>query len=80
MSEKPKAHQPPFQADPVPQAVESLCRRGCAAVREIIIELEAGRPVAETEALSVEQRRRVLAELKAIMAVYDEPGAPGDEA
>lgn len=52
------------------ECVELLCQRGCAAVRVIIVDLEAGRPVAGIESLGPGGRRRVLAELKSIMAVY----------
>ncbi len=51
--------------------VESLCEFGCDSVRSSIAALEQGQPVAGTEGMNDEQRRQVLAELKAIMAVYD---------
>lgn len=53
------------------QCVETLCQLGCDGVRRTIAALEAGQPVAQVEGLDAEQRQRVLAELKAIMAVYD---------
>lgn len=53
------------------QCVEALCELGCDSVRNTIAALEAGHPVAQVEGLDAEQRRHVLAELKAIMAVYD---------
>jgi len=57
--------------DGISQCVESLCGLGCDGVRSVIAALEAGEPVAQVTALDAEQRQRVLAELKAIMAVYD---------
>jgi hypothetical protein len=54
----------------IDDCIEMLCRKGCKAVRDDILALEQGRPLAETEGLSGEERRRVLAELKSIMAVY----------
>jgi len=56
----------------VDECIELLCQRGCSAVRGVISDLEAGRPVPGTEQLSMDGRRRVLAELKAVMAVYDD--------
>lgn len=57
--------------DGISQCVEALCQLGCDSVRTTIAALEAGHPVAQVEGLDAEQRQRVLAELKAIMAVYD---------
>jgi len=51
--------------------VEAVCRLGCDAVRATISALEAGQPVAQVQGLDAEQRRCVLEELRAIMAVYD---------
>lgn len=60
---------------PVETAVESICRRGCRAVRVCIAQLEQGAEVAETRGLGVRERAQVLDELKAVMAVYAErPG------
>lgn len=58
-------------AQKVEAAVEALCQYGCVAVRGIIDDLEAGREVAGTAGLSAAERAAVLAELQAIMAVYD---------
>jgi hypothetical protein len=59
----------------VDTAVESICRRGCRAVRACIAQLEHGGEVAETRGLGVRERAQVLDELKAVMAVYAErPG------
>lgn len=55
----------------ISRCIEAVCQLGCDSVRSVITELEAGRPVAATARLDAGQRRRVLAELKAIMAVYD---------
>jgi hypothetical protein len=57
--------------DGTSQCIEALCQLGCDSVRNTIAALEQGQPVAQMEGLDAEQRRRVLAELKAIMAVYD---------
>ena len=51
--------------------VEAICARGCTHVREVIRELEADRPPRELALLDADQRRRILQELQAIMAVYD---------
>lgn len=51
--------------------VEALCQNGCQAVRATIDALERDLPVAQTEAMDDQERAAVLAELKAIMAVYD---------
>ena len=50
--------------------VETICNRGCRQVREVIASLERGEAVPGAEALSPEERARVLRELKNIMAVY----------
>lgn len=57
--------------DGITRCVESLCELGCDSVRRTIAALEAGESVMQVDGLDAEQRRRVLAELKAIMAVYD---------
>ncbi|WP_127478450.1 hypothetical protein [Sulfurivermis fontis] len=57
--------------DGTSQCIEALCQLGCDSVRNTIAALEAGQPVAQMDGLDAEQRRRVLTELKAIMAVYD---------
>lgn len=56
----------------IAQCVEQLCQCGCSDVRNTIARLEAGQVVAEVKGLTAEERRLVLEELKAIMAVYDE--------
>lgn len=56
----------------VNECVEMLCRNGCDAVRTAIATLERGAPVPETEKLDTAARAQVLAELKTIMAVYDQ--------
>jgi hypothetical protein len=54
----------------VEHAVEALCHRGCRAVWEIIDQLERGGAVPETVHLSGVEVGAVIAELRAIMAVY----------
>ncbi len=58
--------------DPVESCIEALCRKGCRQVNQDIAAFEAGRPPPEARDLDAAQRRRVLAELKAVMAVYGE--------
>jgi len=50
--------------------VETICELGCERVNEIIDDLESGNPVKETSGLDSGERRLVLLELRAIMAVY----------
>ena len=58
--------------DPVEACVEALCLKGCRSVYETIARLECGETLSETLGLSHAECRLVLAELKAIMAVYGE--------
>jgi len=53
------------------QYLDHLCNQGCAAVREVIEQMEAGDAVPELASLNRFEQERVLQELKAIMAVYD---------
>jgi hypothetical protein len=59
----------------VQSCVESICELGCDRVNEIIALLEAEKPPAEVCKLDQDERRAVLCELKAIMAVYDQKPA-----
>ncbi|MCB1759081.1 MAG: hypothetical protein KDI68_04765 [Gammaproteobacteria bacterium] len=52
-------------------AVARICDLGCSRVYGTIAELELGRETEETRGLPTAVRRRVLQELKAVMAVYD---------
>lgn len=52
--------------------VEVICNKGCRAVREDMATLEQGGDVSGLEPLSDDLRQAVLAELRAIMAVYGE--------
>ncbi len=61
----------PDQRAGVQSVVDSICGLGCDRVREIIQALEAGELVGEASGLVESQRLEVLAELKAIMSVYD---------
>ena len=54
----------------VEHAVEALCHRGCRAVWEIIDTLERGGTLPETTGLGSADVSVVVAELRAIMAVY----------
>ena len=51
--------------------IESICARGCDTVRNVITELENGRHNSEISSLSADDQARILVELKAIMAIYD---------
>ncbi len=53
------------------QYLDHLCNQGCTAVREVIEQIEAGDEVPELASLNPPEQARLLAELKAIMAVYD---------
>ena len=55
----------------VQSTIESICELGCDRVNETIEVLERGNSVDETRALDKSDQQRVLMELKAIMAVYD---------
>jgi hypothetical protein len=54
----------------VEYCVESICNKGCQAVRSDIAHLERQGSLPETAGLSEEEVGRVLRELKAIMSVY----------
>ncbi len=54
----------------VEYCVETICNKGCQAVRDDIRALERGEVVAELKELSEPLRQAVLRELKSIMAVY----------
>ncbi len=51
--------------------LEAICNSGCDAVRATIDALEHDLEVPQTGELDEDQRRQILEELKAIMAVYD---------
>ena len=57
--------------DRIQPCVDSLCLAGCEAVRATIAALEGGLTVSATAHLDDVERQGVLAELKAVMAVYD---------
>jgi hypothetical protein len=50
--------------------LETVCQRGCRQVRLDIAALEGGAEIPETLGLAPEERRLLLAELRAVMAVY----------
>ncbi len=60
-----------MNSEQVSQCIDALCQCGCDAVRATISALETGAIVPQVEILSEEERRMVLDELKAVMAVYD---------
>jgi hypothetical protein len=55
----------------IQSVIESVCELGCERVNEIIISLESGQRVSEISGLDDSEQRCVLAELKAIMSVYE---------
>lgn len=55
----------------IANCVETLCQEGCNDVRQAIAQLEAGQSLPQLQGLSATEQQAVLAELKAIMAVYD---------
>lgn len=58
----------------ITHCIEVLCQRGCKEVSLVILALERGETMAETQALDEAERQEVLHELKSIMAVYQEGG------
>lgn len=60
-----------MQHQQVNECVEALCLTGCDMVRATIKAMEEGLPVAQTDGLNADEKRKVLEELRAIMAVYD---------
>lgn len=58
----------------IEHTVEIICSRGCSYVREVIDILQSGNIAAVEEMQNVADSEQVLAELCAIMAVYDESG------
>ena len=54
----------------IQDCIEALCQKGCRSVRQSIGALERGEQLPETAGLSPAEIRRVLHELKAVMAVY----------
>ena len=59
-----------MKSNPVDQAVEKLCQKGCKALWGDLGQMEAGRILPELEALDAHQRQQVFEEIKSIMAVY----------
>lgn len=57
--------------DRVEACLERLCNKGCRSVWGDIEALEAGRPLAETRGLEPHEIRRLIRDLKEIMAVYE---------
>ncbi|HEY9149138.1 MAG TPA: hypothetical protein VIQ22_09000 [Gammaproteobacteria bacterium] len=63
-----------MSSEQVSQCIEVLCQCGCEAVRATISAMESGAVVPQVQSLTEEQRRMVLDELRAVMAVYDARG------
>lgn len=55
----------------VEACLEALCLRGCRSVLRDIERLARGEAFPEVAALDPEERRRLLEELRSIMAVYE---------
>ena len=53
------------------QRIAQICTLGCSRVSEIIASLEQGGSNEECADLTPKDRLKILAELKAIMAVYE---------
>ncbi len=60
-----------MKQNPVDQAVEALCLKGCKALWADIAFMENGGILPELKDLDHAQRGQVLAEIKSIMAVYE---------
>lgn len=56
----------------VQQRIEAMCQQGCDSVRSYIRAMEDDVPLSQLDGLDASERQRVLVELKAIMAVYDD--------
>lgn len=54
----------------IDECIEKLCQKGCSQVWGDIDTLENGGSLPETQNLDASERRRVLSELKTVMAVY----------
>ncbi len=54
----------------VDHAVEALCQKGCKALWTDIALMEDGEVLPELKGLDQDQQKRVLLEIKTIMAVY----------
>jgi len=55
----------------IDQHITQICELGCTRVKQIIVILEQGQIPPETDSLQDAERKLVLDELKAIMAVYN---------
>jgi hypothetical protein len=66
----------------VEASIEAICLRGCRSVQDDIARLARGEVFPEVASLLPAERARVLAELRAIMAVYGGvcPTPPADAA
>jgi hypothetical protein len=53
-------------------AIEAICQKGCRQVHRDIERLASGELLPEAKGLDAPQREQLLAELRAIMAVYGE--------
>lgn len=62
-----------INSNKVTQCVEFICQTGCDSVQATITSIEQGRVVPQIAGLEPEESAAVLRELKAVMAVYNEP-------
>ncbi|MDD5242276.1 MAG: hypothetical protein PHG47_11245 [Sulfuricella sp.] len=58
----------------ITDCVEILCQKGCKEVSRIIVALEQGEPVEGVGHLDPDELQAALAELKSVMAVYQQGG------
>jgi len=61
----------PVRRDKVDECIEALCRQGCSMVYRYINELQQHGEFPEVADLTATERLTVLAELVAIMDIYD---------
>lgn len=59
----------------VEHCIETLCNEGCQNVWQSIETIESGQLLSVMDGLTTEECRKVLEELKNIMAVYDAAGS-----
>jgi len=60
-----------MKSNPVDQAVETLCQKGCKALWADLELMEHGQVLPELKALDAHQQQQVFKEIKSIMTVYE---------
>ena len=61
------------------RCIEAICQHGCQNVNSMILALEQGQELEETRGLSNREKSQVLAELRAVMKVYNARGCEAAE-